>query len=57
MKYLLQIYSNFAGNEFEQLPVDEQEAIVSAKFDAVRDAADMPPAWRRRPLAAEPEPA
>jgi hypothetical protein len=28
MKYLLQIYSNFAGNEFEQLPLDEKEAII-----------------------------
>jgi hypothetical protein len=28
MKYLLQIYSNFASDEFERLPADEQEAIV-----------------------------
>ena len=28
MKYLLQIYSNFASDEFEQLPADKQEAII-----------------------------
>ena len=28
MKYLLQIYSNFASDEFEQLPAEEQGAIV-----------------------------
>jgi hypothetical protein len=28
--------------------LEEQEQVVSAKFDAVRDAADMPGAWRRR---------
>ena len=27
MKYLLQIYSNFASDEFEQVPTDEREAI------------------------------
>jgi hypothetical protein len=29
-------------------PVAEQEQVVGAKFDAVRDAAEMPRAWRRR---------
>jgi hypothetical protein len=38
-------------------PLDEQESVVSTKFDAVRKATDMPRAWRRRPVAAHPEPA
>jgi hypothetical protein len=38
-------------------PLDEQESVVSTKFDAVRQAADMPRAWRRRPVAAQAEPA
>jgi hypothetical protein len=29
-------------------PLAEQQHVVSDKFDAVRDAADMPRAWRRR---------
>ena len=34
-------------------PLEEQTRVVGEKFDAVREAAEMPRAWRRRP-AAEP---
>jgi hypothetical protein len=33
-------------------PLAEQQQVVSEKFDAVREAADMPRAWRRRPTPA-----
>jgi 2-methylcitrate dehydratase PrpD len=33
-------------------PVDEQQQVVSDKFALVRDAAEMPKAWRRRPSRA-----
>src|SRR3954469_20266590 len=32
--------------------IDEQEQVVSDKFAAVREAAEIPPAWRRRPQPA-----
>jgi hypothetical protein len=32
--------------------LEEQEQVVSAKFDTVRDTADMPRAWRRRAIPA-----
>jgi hypothetical protein len=34
------------------MPLEEQEQVVSEKFAIVRDAAEMPKAWRRRPTAA-----
>jgi hypothetical protein len=37
-------------------PLEEQQQVVDEKFDAVRDAAPIPKAWRRRPQP-EPEPA
>jgi hypothetical protein len=33
-------------------PLAEQQQIVSQKFDAVQDSAEMPRAWRRRPIPA-----
>ena len=33
-------------------PLEEQQQVVSQKFELVRDAAEMPKAWRRRPTAA-----
>jgi hypothetical protein len=30
-------------------PIEEQEAVVGAKFGIAREAAEMPKAWRRRP--------
>ena len=33
-------------------PLEEQEQVVSEKFALVRDAAEMPKAWRRRPTPA-----
>jgi hypothetical protein len=33
-------------------PPAEQEQVVIRKFEAVREAAEMPPAWRRRRQAA-----
>jgi len=33
-------------------PLSEQQQVVSDKFEAVREAAEMPPAWRRRPTPA-----
>ena len=33
-------------------PLDEQEQVVNEKFALVRDAAEMPKAWRRRPTPA-----
>jgi hypothetical protein len=38
-------------------PLAEQQMVVQEKFEAVRDAADMPTAWRRRPEPAQPQPA
>ena len=35
-------------------PAAEQQAVVERKFDAVRGAAEMPRAWRRRRPAAQP---
>ena len=35
-------------------PLEEQEQIVGQKFDAVRDSAEMPRAWRRRAPASSP---
>ena len=36
-------------------PLEEQQQVVGDKFDAVREAAEIPKAWRRRPVpAAEP---
>ncbi len=32
--------------------LEDQEAVVGAKFDAVREAAEIPRAWRRRPTPA-----
>jgi len=29
--------------------IEDQAAVVSAKFDAVREAAEMPSAWKRKP--------
>jgi 2-methylcitrate dehydratase PrpD len=34
------------------MPLEEQEQVVSEKFAIVRDTAEMPKAWRRRPTAA-----
>ncbi|MEA2493168.1 MAG: hypothetical protein QOJ29_1079 [Thermoleophilaceae bacterium] len=33
-------------------PLEEQEQVVAEKFDAVRDTAGIPKAWRRRPTPA-----
>jgi 2-methylcitrate dehydratase PrpD len=33
-------------------PLAEQQQVVSQKFDAVQDSAEMPRAWRRRPIPA-----
>lgn len=33
-------------------PIEEQEQVVSEKFDAVRDVTPIPQAWRRRPQPA-----
>lgn len=33
-------------------PIDEQQQVVDEKFDAVRDVAGIPKAWRRRPQPA-----
>jgi hypothetical protein len=33
-------------------PLDEQQQVVSDKFALVRDAVEMPKAWRRRPSRA-----
>jgi hypothetical protein len=33
-------------------PLAEQQQVVSQKFDAVQDSAEMPRAWRRRPTLA-----
>jgi 2-methylcitrate dehydratase PrpD len=33
-------------------PLAEQQRVVSQKFDAVQDSAEMPRAWRRRPIPA-----
>jgi hypothetical protein len=30
-------------------PLEEQQQVVAQKFDLVRDAAELPRAWRRRP--------
>ncbi|MEA2493539.1 MAG: hypothetical protein QOJ29_1450, partial [Thermoleophilaceae bacterium] len=30
-------------------PLEEQQQVVARKFDLVRDAAELPRAWRRRP--------
>jgi 2-methylcitrate dehydratase PrpD len=35
-------------------PISEQAEVVSEKFDAVRETADIPRAWRRPPQPAEP---
>src|SRR3954454_20841787 len=32
--------------------LDEQQQVVAAKFELVREAAEMPKAWRRRPIPA-----
>jgi hypothetical protein len=33
-------------------PLAEQQQVVSQKFEAVQDSAEMPRAWRRRPTHA-----
>jgi hypothetical protein len=33
-------------------PLEEQRQVVDEKFDVVREAAEIPKAWRRRPAPA-----
>ena len=46
-----------AENGASGAPIADQRAVVDAKWEATREAAELPSVWRRRPPAAQSQPA